>query len=253
METPLMSSRRGLLVLAASSLALFTAGCGGPSDAPAVAPANSTEVAVNAPEAGANGPETASNSADPSAEGAVEAAAKDGGKPVPIVMETSQGTIELALYPDKAPITVKNFVEYVKKGHYDGTIFHRVIDGFMIQGGGFTADMTEKPTGPPIKNEAENGLKNDRGTIAMARTGDPDSATAQFFINVNPKGNDGLNYPNANGYGYAVFGKVTKGMDVVDKIRKAPTTSKNGMDDVPVDTITIKSVKTSSPAAAPKG
>lgn len=153
-----------------------------------------------------------------------------------VVMVTSMGTIEMELYPDKAPITVKNFLGYVKKGHYNGTIFHRVIKTFMVQGGGMTADMKEKSTGAGIKNESGNGLKNDRGMVAMARTSDPNSATAQFFINVVDNGF--LNKDQArDGVGYAVFGKVIKGMDVVDKIRDVPT----GPGDVPTKTVTIKS------------
>jgi cyclophilin family peptidyl-prolyl cis-trans isomerase len=164
-------------------------------------------------------------------------------KPVKIVMETSKGSIELELDPVKAPISVANFVSYVKKGHYDGTIFHRCIPGFMIQGGGFTADMQQKPTDAPIKNEAQNGLKNVRGAICMARTGIVDSATSQFFINV--KDNDFLNFtsPDQRGFGYAVFGKVTKGMDVVDAIVGSPTTSKGPYENVPVETISITSAK----------
>jgi len=160
-----------------------------------------------------------------------------------VVMETSKGTIELELDEAKAPVTVKNFLQYVKKGHYTGTVFHRVIPNFMIQGGGMTADMKEKSTEAPIKNEANNGLKNERGTIAMARTGVVDSATAQFFINV--KANEFLNHKDetTQGFGYAVFGKVTKGMDVVDKIVSVPTTTKGPHGDVPVEPITIKSVK----------
>lgn len=164
-------------------------------------------------------------------------------KPVKVVMETSKGTIELELDPAKAPGTVANFVSYAKKGHYDGLIFHRVIPGFMIQGGGFTPDMEQKKTDAPIKIESSNGLKNDRGTIAMARTGDPNSATSQFFINV--KDNTMLNYPGHDGYGYTVFGKVTKGMEVTDAIVAVPTTRKGPHGDVPVDPITIKSVKVS--------
>ena len=138
-------------------------------------------------------------------------------------MQTSMGDIYLELYPDKAPKTVENFMRYVHAGFYDGTIFHRVIDGFMIQGGGYTPDFKRKPTLAPIKNEADNGLHNTTGTIAMARAADPHSATAQFFINV--KDNDFLNFKSADrrGWGYCVFGKVTKGMDVVHAIRKVPT------------------------------
>ncbi|MGD9364576.1 MAG: peptidylprolyl isomerase [Desulfobacteraceae bacterium] len=154
-------------------------------------------------------------------------------------IETGMGDIIVELYAEKAPKTVANFLEYVRNGHYDGTIFHRVIDGFMIQGGGMSADMTEKATSSPIENEADNGLKNEAYTIAMARTMDPHSATAQFFINV--KNNDFLNHTakTPQGWGYAVFGKVTKGHGVVNKI-KAVETGRSGMhDDVPVEPIEI--------------
>lgn len=157
-----------------------------------------------------------------------------------VLLETSMGNIKVELYPDKAPITVKNFLAYVKEGHYDGLVFHRVIRGFMIQGGGFTPDMKEKrPAHPPIKNEAGNGLKNERGTIAMARTGVVDSATAQFFINV--ANNSFLNFtaPTPQGYGYAVFGKVVEGMDVVDKIKKVKTGNRAGHQDVPLEDVII--------------
>ncbi len=156
-----------------------------------------------------------------------------------VKLVTSAGDIVVQLDPAKAPKTVANFLQYVKDKQYDGTIFHRVIDGFMIQGGGFTPDMKEKQTRPPIPLEASNGLKNDKYTIAMARTSDPNSATAQFFINV--KDNDMLNAPKPDGYGYAVFGKVISGADVVDKIRVARTGTKSGMQDVPLDAITIQS------------
>ena len=142
-----------------------------------------------------------------------------------VLLETTSGDILVELYPDKAPETVANFLKYVDDGFYNNTIFHRVIPGFMIQGGGFTARMQQKDTSAPIKNEADNGLKNDRGTIAMARTMDPHSATAQFFINL--VDNDFLNFqaPSGNGWGYCVFGRVTEGMDVVDKIAKVKTTT----------------------------
>ena len=158
-----------------------------------------------------------------------------------VEMQTSAGKIVIELNADKAPGTVSNFLKYAKEGHYNGTIFHRVIDGFMIQGGGFTADMNEKKAGAPIQNEAKNGLKNQRGTIAMARRPDPHSATAQFFIN--HKDNASLDYPSPDGWGYAVFGKVVKGMDVVDKIAKAPTGNRGMHRNVPVEPITIQSVK----------
>ncbi|MBP2686138.1 MAG: peptidyl-prolyl cis-trans isomerase, cyclophilin type, partial [Deltaproteobacteria bacterium] len=146
-----------------------------------------------------------------------------------VTLETSLGVIKVELYPDKAPVSVQNFLAYVKEGHYDGLIFHRVIRDFMIQGGGFTKEMKERGSKhPPIRNEADNGLSNDRGTLAMARTSVVDSATAQFFINV--VNNDFLNHRSKTpqGYGYAVFGKVVEGMDVVDKIRAVPT-GKAGM------------------------
>jgi len=161
---------------------------------------------------------------------------------VTATIETSLGNIELELDAAKAPLSVANFREYAKAGHYDGTVFHRVINGFMIQGGGFTADMTQKPTRAPIKNEAANSLKNRRGTIAMARTMFVDSATSQFFIN--HKDNGFLDYksPDPRQFGYAVFGRVTKGMDVVDKIAQVKTGSRGMFQDVPVEPVTIKKV-----------
>ena len=159
-----------------------------------------------------------------------------------ILMTTTVGPMTLELDADKAPKTVENFLSYVSSGFYDGTIFHRVINNFMVQGGGFTADMEQKATQAPIENEANNGLKNARGTIAMARTQDPHSATAQFFINV--QDNDFLNHTGENmqGWGYAVFGKVTEGEDVLDKIRCVQTGSQAGHQDVPVEPIIIDSV-----------
>ncbi|PAT43516.1 peptidylprolyl isomerase [Vandammella animalimorsus] len=155
-----------------------------------------------------------------------------------VKLSTSMGDIVVALEPQKAPKTVENFLQYVQDKHYDGTIFHRVIDGFMIQGGGFSADMVQKPTRAPIVLEADNGLKNEHGTIAMARTMVPNSATSQFFINVN--NNVPLNATPGNP-GYAVFGKVVEGMDVVDKIKAVSTTSKGPHQNVPAETITILS------------
>lgn len=155
-----------------------------------------------------------------------------------VVLTTNHGAITVELDTEKAPKSVENFVNYVKSGHYDGTIFHRIIDGFMIQGGGFEPDMKQKPTNDPIENEADNGLKNDRYTIAMARTSDPHSATAQFFINVGD--NDFLNYPGSDGWGYAVFGKVSDGMDVVDAIRTVKTGRKSMFSDVPVEDVVIE-------------
>ena len=157
-----------------------------------------------------------------------------------ILMKTSMGEIKLELYADKAPISVENFLRYVDEGFYSGTIFHRVINGFMIQGGGFEADLQRKRPHAPIKNEAKNGLKNKRGTIAMARTTDPHSATGQFFIN--HADNDNLDYPSFDGWGYAVFGRVTDGMEVIDKIADVYTTTRRGMSNVPEKEIVIESI-----------
>jgi len=159
-----------------------------------------------------------------------------------VKMDTNHGTIMLELDAENAPNTVANFLTYANEGFYDGTIFHRVISNFMIQGGGFTDDLSQKTTHDPIQNEANNGLKNDNGTIAMARTGDPHSATAQFFINV--KDNDFLNFSSETpqGWGYAVFGKVTEGMDVVEKIKAVDTTTKGPYQDVPAETVVIEKV-----------
>src|SRR3972149_4123396 len=160
-----------------------------------------------------------------------------------VVMKTSMGTIKIELDEAKAPVTVKNFLAYVDEGFYDGTIFHRVIDGFMVQGGGFTADMTQKPTKPPIKNEAGNGLKNLRGTIAMARSSVVDSATAQVFINVVDNAFLDHRDDTSQGFGYAVFGRVVEGMDVVDKIKKVATTTHQGMADMPAQPVMIESIR----------
>ena len=157
-----------------------------------------------------------------------------------VKLHTNHGIITLELDAEKAPVTVANFLAYVESGHYDNTVFHRVIDGFMIQGGGFEPGMNQKPTGEQIKNEADNGLKNERGTIAMARTQAPHSATAQFFINV--ADNDFLNFrsPDLQGWGYCVFGRVTEGMDVVDSIRKVKTGSSGFHQDVPKEDVIIE-------------
>ena len=164
-------------------------------------------------------------------------------KKVPVILETSLGTIELELDNEKAPISVKNFLNYIDKKFYDGLVFHRVIDNFMIQGGGFNEKLQIKPSDAAITNEANNGLKNDLGTIAMARTPSPNSATSQFYINL--KNNDFLNYkgPMPQDFGYAVFGKVTKGLDIVEKIGKVQTTSASSMRDVPKDPVVIKSIR----------
>ncbi len=159
-----------------------------------------------------------------------------------VIIRTTFGEIKLELDAEKAPITVANFLNYAREGFYDGTIFHRVIDNFMIQGGGFDTDMQQKANGDTIENEADNGLKNDFGTIAMARTSDPHSATSQFFINV--KDNDFLNFraKNSQGWGYTVFGKVTGGTEVLDKIRGVATSSRKGHQDVPTEPVIIESV-----------
>src|SRR5262245_38649586 len=170
---------------------------------------------------------------------AAASAAAQGANPM-VIMETSHGTIKIELFEDNAPITVKNFLSYVDDKHYDGTIFHRVISNFMIQGGGFDEKFQEKKSKEPIKNEAGNGLSNKRGTLAMARTNDPDSATAQFFISV--KDNDFLDR-SARGAGYAVFGKVVEGMDVVDKIKGVATGRRGVHSDVPNENVVIKSVR----------
>ncbi len=164
------------------------------------------------------------------------------GNPV-VIMQTSEGAVVIELWEDKAPVTVKNFLDYADEGFYSGTIFHRVIDEFMIQGGGFNAEMQPKTPHPPIRNEASPELKNDRGTIAMARTNIVDSATCQFFINV--RDNDSLNQRDRtpNGFGYAVFGKVVEGMDVVDRIRKVPTTTVGPHRNVPVKPVIIQSIR----------
>jgi peptidyl-prolyl cis-trans isomerase A (cyclophilin A) len=170
-------------------------------------------------------------------------------KPLPtgpfVALEVAQGrtdlgTITIALYPDKAPITVKNFLDYARSGYYDGTVFHRVIPGFMIQGGGLTADIKEKPAGEPIKNEASNGLRNARGTVAMARLDAPNSATSQFFVNLRP--NYTLDY-GIRGAGYTVFGEVVEGMEVVDKIAAVPTTRRGQFENVPEVAVVIKKAR----------
>ena len=156
-----------------------------------------------------------------------------------VLLKTNMGEIVLELNPEKAPKTVENFLQYVKSGHYSGTIFHRVIENFMIQGGGFDADMKQKPTPTTVENEAKNGLKNDVYTVAMARTSAPHSASAQFFINT--KNNAALDYPGQDGWGYCVFGKVVKGMDVVDKIKVVPVTNAGMHQNVPAKPIVIES------------
>jgi len=160
-----------------------------------------------------------------------------------VILHTNHGAITIDLDTERAPKTVANFLEYVRAGHFTNTLFHRVIDGFMIQGGGFTPDFKQKPTRGPVENEAKNGLKNDRYTVAMARTSDPHSATAQFFINVSD--NDFLNHrsPDANGWGYCVFGRVIEGTDVVDRIKSVPTGKRGVHQDVPTDDVIIESAE----------
>lgn len=171
-------------------------------------------------------------------------------KTMEVVIETSKGPITAELFPDKAPATVANFLAYADAGFYDGTIFHRVIDNFMIQGGGFTPDMTQKPTGRPVKNEAENGLSNKRGTLAMARTMVVDSATSQFFINLVDNGFLDFKSRTDSGFGYCVFGRVTAGMEAVDAIAKVPTGFSGRHQNVPSEPVLIKSVRRREAAPA---
>jgi len=165
-----------------------------------------------------------------------------GANMVKVTMETSKGVITLELDSEKAPVSVENFVKYAKAGHYDGTIFHRVIPGFMVQGGGFDTDMKQRDTNPPIKIEADNGLKNTKGTVAMARTSDPNSATSQFFINIADNAFLDHKSPTQQGWGYAVFGQVTDGMDVVDSIEKVKTGNNYGHQNVPLAEVIIRKV-----------
>ena len=158
-----------------------------------------------------------------------------------ILFETTLGDFKIEFFEKEAPISVANFQKYVEDGFFDGTIFHRIVPGFVIQGGGFTEDMTQKKNQPPIKNEADNGLKNERGSLSMARTNDINSATSQFFVNL--KDNDFLDHSRGN-FGYAVFARVTEGMDVIDKIAAVETGRRKGMDDVPVEAVVMKSVRT---------
>jgi peptidyl-prolyl cis-trans isomerase A (cyclophilin A) len=244
-------------------IAALVLSCQKKEDEPSAAPEINAAEQSDATQA--EQPAEANDEADPDAAGPAGSAAPEeasaeapAAEPDPhprVRLETSKGDIVIELDREKAPITVDNFLGYVEQEHYDGTIFHRVIDGFMIQGGGFALEddqPVEKQTGSGIKNEAKNGLKNDRGTVAMARTGDPNSATAQFFINVND--NAGLNHPNPDGHGYAVFGKVVEGMDVVDAIKGVETGTKQitmmhpatgakirqPADDVPLEPVVIE-------------
>jgi cyclophilin family peptidyl-prolyl cis-trans isomerase len=186
-------------------------------------------------------------SAQPPAPAAEEPAAETSPAPTStnprVEMRTSLGTMKIELYPDKAPKTVENFLQYAREGFYDGTVFHRVISGFMIQGGGFTPDMSEKETRAPIENEASNGLKNVRGSLAMARTGDPHSASSQFFINTVDNPFLDFTAETVQGYGYAVFGQVVEGLETLDAIKKVSTGSRDGYDDVPMSPVVIESVR----------
>lgn len=195
-----------------------------------------------APAARAAGTATPAATASPAPAGAAKSAGKATANPV-VVFQTTLGRFEVELYPDKAPLTVKNFLGYVEAKQYDGTIFHRVIRDFMIQGGGMTADLSEKPTREPVRNEADNGLRNEVGAIAMARTSQVDSATAQFFINT--KDNEFLNHraKTPSGWGYAVFGKVISGLDVVRKIEAVKTGNRGVHQDVPATAVVIESVR----------
>jgi len=227
------------------ALAVAAAGCK-PKPQPAEEPPTEEKAAVAeekeeaAPAAGAEGEEKESGDEAAGEEG------REGLNPL-VVMETSMGTVKLELFQDKAPATVKNFLSYVDKGFYDGTLFHRVMSGFMIQGGGFEPGMKKKDTDPPIKNEAGNGLSNERGTLAMARTTDVDSATAQFFINHVDNAKLDHKDNSALGFGYCVFGKVAEGMDVVDKIAAVAVTTKGMFENVPVEDVVIKSAKRAEP------
>jgi cyclophilin family peptidyl-prolyl cis-trans isomerase len=198
---------------------MMTMGCGGGSPPPAEEPAPAEEKSPAPP-----------------------APTSTGTNPM-VEMRTSLGTMKVELYPDKAPKTAENFLQYAREGFYDGTVFHRVISGFMIQGGGFTPDMSEKETRAPIENEASNGLKNVRGSLAMARTGDPHSASSQFFINTVDNPFLDFQDESVRGWGYAVFGKVVEGLETLDAIKKVSTGSRDGQDDVPLDPVVIESVR----------
>ena len=238
-----------LVVALAVTLIALLAGCGTSSTSSTSATETvtaSTDGSTPSETATTETPTTASTpSSAPGAGGSTSTTFPGGKKPV-VVIDTSMGKITLELEPAKAPITVQNFLTYVRAGFYDGTIFHRVIPGFMIQGGGFTSDLQEKPTRAPIKNEAANGLANKRGTIAMARTQEVDSATSQFFINVVDNAMLDHTSDAPQEFGYAVFGTVTQGMDVVDKIVAVPTATQGPNENVPVTPVVIKSIKEAS-------
>jgi cyclophilin family peptidyl-prolyl cis-trans isomerase len=235
-----------LLILAAGLVLGLLAGCGGGTQAPAGADDSSTTTsALGGTEttvASTTGTDDTSPDTTAGSTGTTNGDTAMSGTTT-VLIKTSMGDITAELDADKAPLTVANFLGYVADGSYDGTIFHRVMAGFMIQGGGFTPDMQQKPTRAPVKNEADNGLKNLRGTLAMARTTVVDSATSQFFINVVDNAFLDFKAANQQGYGYAVFGKVTAGMDVVDAIVAVPTTTKGPNQDVPVTPVVIESIK----------
>lgn len=237
--------RRSVWMIALGvALSLGAVGCGDEGQAQDVGTTTISSTPAGESGASAAQPTSPASTATPgetSAEATTGQKAPVGKNPI-VVLDTSMGVIKIQLDSEKAPISTKNFVEYVNSGHYNGTTFHRVIADFMIQGGGYSADLKEKPTRDPIKNEGGNGLKNKKGTIAMARTSVPDSATSQFFINVVDNGRLDREQ-SGDGVGYAVFGKVIQGMDVVEKIRTVPTGMKGGMRDVPIDAVTIKSAK----------
>jgi len=246
---------RTLWILALAAVLTITFACGTtPAPEETAEPETAAEPAATPPMEEApegEAPETEPAPAPPPA-GEPQAAAPKAAAPKAapanpvVVMETSKGAITIELDAEKAPITVKNFLAYVDSGFYNGTIFHRVIPGFMVQGGGFTASMEEKPTRAPVQNESANGLKNERGTLAMARTADPHSATAQFFINHGGQ-NGFLNKDEArDGWGYAVFGRVVQGMDVVDAITAVATGDKGMHQNVPLEPVVIKSVRPAS-------
>ena len=236
----------GLLALAPAANAQDKA----PAQPPATQPANPPSAQPQTPPATPPAAPPAAQPDKPATPDKPAEPPKQEEKLVYVTMKTSMGEVVLELNNEKAPISTANFLSYVDKKFYDGTIFHRVIPKFMVQGGGFTADMQQKQTDKPIKNEWQNGLKNTKGSIAMARLGErPDSATSQFFINV--ADNPFLNEPR-DGAGYAVFGKVVGGMDVVEKIKDVPTGVKNRMSDVPVQTVTIESIRRSTPEEVSK-
>jgi cyclophilin family peptidyl-prolyl cis-trans isomerase len=247
-----MKVLRFLFLLTLAMGLLIATGCGGSAPPPEEKAAPETKAEPAAPPAeeppAAEPAEKQEAAPPPEEKAAPQAKSAPAGNPV-VALETSKGTIKIELYPDKAPETVANFLRYVDDGFYNGTIFHRVRKGFMIQGGGMTADMNEKATRAPIKNESANGLTNQRGTIAMARTGEPHSASSQFFINHVTNGF--LDRANAgDGWGYAVFGKVIEGIEVVDAIAEVQTGNKGGHADVPVESVTIKSARRVSASAS---